>query len=76
MRMHYMAGAYVCVCAERERETERDRQWFCNKEAREMHETHLNELRRLWAHDNDAIKLSEDTESIWVPYKGGDIDKR
>ena len=51
-------------------------QWFCNEEAREMHESHVNELRRLWAHDNDAIKLREDTESIWVPYKGGDIDKR
>jgi len=41
-----------------------------------MHESHVNELRRLWAQDNDAIKLREDTESIWVPYKGGDIDKR
>jgi hypothetical protein len=41
-----------------------------------MHESHVNKLRRLWAHDNDAIKLREDTESIWVPYKGGDIDKR
>jgi len=69
-------------CKEVHHEKQRQRakpfwQWFRNKEAREMHESQVNELRRTWIHDNDVEvnKLRQDMERIWTPIRQGRMKK-
>ena len=72
-RPEYREFSVTKFCKEVHHEKQRQRakpfwQWFRNKEAREMHESQVNELRRTWIHDNDVEKLRQEMERIWTPH--------
>jgi len=71
-RPEYKSFSKTKFCKEVHHEKQRQRakpfwQWFRNKEAREMHESHVNELRRTWISDVEINQLSEVMERIWTP---------
>jgi hypothetical protein len=77
-RIEYQSFSTQKFCKEVHHEKQRQRakpfwQWFRNKEAREMHEREVSELRSQWIHDNDqeVNQLREDMERKCFPDKGG-----
>jgi len=77
-RPEYKQFSVKKFCKEVHHEKQRQRakpfwQWFRNKEAREIHESQVNELRRTWIHDNDVEvdTLRQDMERIWTPHSTG-----
>jgi hypothetical protein len=76
MRIEYQDFSVTKFCKEVHHEKQRQRakpfwQWFRNKEAREMHEREVNELRTQWINDNDqeVNQLRADLVSKWTPYR-------
>jgi len=71
-RQEYQQFDVKKFCKEVHHEKQKQRakpfwQWFRNKEAREMHERQVMELRKSWIHDNEVEKIRNEMERIWNP---------